>query len=494
MAIKADIRDYTILSKGMFDLLTQGLPEASGRILIVDAEQFEPYLPKIIKDVESCKFVLHSANEVYRLALQEQFTGKQNVRIVNFDIFGRVFTNERFDRIIAAPESKSAIGFVNESESLIEQMEPRPINTEIATLFNMLACLSDDGELDFLAGGTTTMNSVGMDLRNYILDYYQLIELDELEYNEGTPRRVRKTIIKIKKGITDDVLVKRYSMGSISTRKTRSDAYVKKSRTKSVSTRGFYGSRPIGEFYPDITHIKNAPTEKTSLTLEKTFSSSAMEGIIGWSVNKLELSTDSELLDYVNSKVPKKELRYVSDISRGRRISEKNENGRFAVLSVGNIGKYEIDYGAISRIDVEDEFRIQKYILCDGDILMTARGTEIRCAIFHWQRDEYIAAENLIIIRPDRNVINSVYLKLFFDSAIGQKMIASLVNDESTSSLLLNAVDIENMLIPMLNKKEQEEIAMNFEMEYRHYKHELSHIEDRWDHELQNLMNVYKFK
>ncbi len=449
LAILADMGETTIMSEGMFSLLIRDTKKEDESILVTDAEELVPYLSGLVEKDTSSHYALHTGNKSYLLAFKEMFKDRPNVRVFDFDIYSAGFTNEVFDRIIAAPENKKLDEVISgEGHGKLNFFGS---DTETATLQSLLNYLTGNGEIDFLAGNGVTMSNAGDELRDYILGKYKLLEYDELEYNEGTIRRKRKAIIRIgNSNTTDKIKVRKYSMG----------------------------------LYPGNSDNGNC----CSLTEENVISASDMGKFSGWSFRKMMSSTDKVLIGYRNSQIRKEELRKLAYISRGRRITERNEQGRYAILSVGNIGKYEIDYDDVGRTD-GDEYRMRESVLQDGDIIMTARGrdTKVRCAVFQSHGSEYIASDSLIVIRPYKDKIDSVYLKIFFDSEVGEKIIGSLINDYNPTTIILGAMDLKHVRVPMLSMDKQREMAMRYENSYRRYKERIKEAEEEWNGSLKDL-------
>lgn len=53
-------------------------------------------------------------------------------------------------------------------------------------------------------------------------------------------------------------------------------------------------------------------------------------------------------------------------------------------MNISNIGDYEIDYSNLDHIE-EEARKVNNYLLKTGDLLIPARGTAIRVAIFEEQ-------------------------------------------------------------------------------------------------------------
>lgn len=73
--------------------------------------------------------------------------------------------------------------------------------------------------------------------------------------------------------------------------------------------------------------------------------------------------------------------------------------------------------------DKEEQRKVANYILQDGDLLIPARGTAIRVAFFKEQSYPCIASSNVIVIRAKSKELNPTYLKVFFNSSLGRKIL-----------------------------------------------------------------------
>ena len=111
-----------------------------------------------------------------------------------------------------------------------------------------------------------------------------------------------------------------------------------------------------------------------------------------------------------------------------RQFSKLDSGKKVGVINIADITDNEIDYDKVSFVNDEQQ-KIIKYLLEDGDILISSRGTTIKVAMFEKQDEQYIPAVNFNVIRiheSAKSKIKSEYLKIFFASSIGQKLLASL--------------------------------------------------------------------
>ena len=67
-----------------------------------------------------------------------------------------------------------------------------------------------------------------------------------------------------------------------------------------------------------------------------------------------------------------------------------------------------------------------RYILQEGDVLITSRGTTIKIAVFNEQPGKVcVPSANINVIRTNK-LLKGAYLKLFLESSVGMKMLKGL--------------------------------------------------------------------
>ena len=96
-----------------------------------------------------------------------------------------------------------------------------------------------------------------------------------------------------------------------------------------------------------------------------------------------------------------------------------------------------------------------------------------------------IASSNVIIIRPDQRKLNSIYLKIFIDSPIGNSLISSL--QQGMTVMNISYKDLKVLEIPFPPLAEQERIAKEYKESYTEYVKSISEAEKRWNDTLGKL-------
>ena len=126
-------------------------------------------------------------------------------------------------------------------------------------------------------------------------------------------------------------------------------------------------------------------------------------------------------------------------------------------------------------------------MLKDGDLLLPARGTAIRIAVFEEQNYPCIASSNIIVIRPNDKLLLGIYLKVFLDSPMGNKVLAG--KQQGTVVINTSYKDLKTLEVPLLRIDEQKVIADEYKLEYTKYAETVRLAEDRWREVEERLQN-----
>lgn len=277
---------------------------------------------------------------------------------------------------------------------------------------------------------------------------YKLEQIAELPDGIFQNTGIKTCLLEVAAGRTEDVVIRKYSAAG---RKT-----------------------------------KRGPVEKMEIT-EDTFAMlEEIEEIGDWSIDKLLTQQDEEFMRYQASDLKKIPLGEVAQIFRGKAVSRKDSNGAIGVVNISNIGQYEIAYDSLDKLD-EEERKVSNYLLQEGDVLLPARGTAIRTAVFHAQGYPCIASSNVIVIRPDAKMLDSVYLKIFIDSPIGNSLISSL--QQGMTTMNISYKDLKMLDVPFPTIEDQKQVAYEYENSYKDYIQSISEAEKRWKDTLSRLQD-----
>lgn len=395
------------------------------KILITEAEKHLSGLREIIKQTANSELTLTTQLKPMNLLLKLAFSDYQNV-IIHFEsIYTECLQDEKFDYIYSLPT------FGYKPDEMGRKFITR--DSDGVAIENMLGHLNDHGRLDIIIPAKITFASMGYEkLRTYITENYNVQSIYILP--EGTFRPA--------------TAIKTYFF----------------SITTNPQPNIEFGTLELNKGILDIIDKKEITTEEF-LSHED------------WRIEIL-LSDDNENIQRFKSSTLKKvKLKEVAEVFRGKSILKKDTTlGSISVLNISSIENGEINYLGMDTIE-EEERKIKRYELSNGDVVLSCRGTAIKSAVFETQNKTIIASSNLIVIRPNEKVIGE-YIKIFFESPIGLAIIKSF--QRGTSIMNINHSDIMEMEIPLIPISEQQEMIDKYKNELSIYKKTISQAESRW--------------
>lgn len=434
---------YAVLPEVLIKKLAARITNDAESIMIAEAEKFVPFLQWIVDEHINSQFTLTSQDVRYVGALEKIFEAYDNVTIVQTSIYKYGFINQRFDVILAFP----VIG----GRTLAEDKTFMCREYDMVALENLSYHLNNGGEMVIILPGRITFAAGKVaDLRSFVQSNYTIKELAELPDGilEYTGIKTYLLDIENTRPGDDDVIIRIYSAGERENKRTT------------------------------VTEL--CIQDDTFVML------SELEEQDNWSIDRIFARQDEEYLDYQNSAVRKDLLGNVAQVFRGKSVTKKMENGAIGVVSISNIGEYEIDYEHLDTID-EDERKVANYILQEGDILLPGRGTSIRTSVFQTQCFPCIAHSNVIVIRPDKKKLDSIYLKVFLDSPIGNKVINGA--QQGTAIMNISYKDLAAIEIPVPPMAEQKTVAQKYIKELRKYMNIIDEAQKHWMSVLDELQS-----
>lgn len=425
----------------LIELLETSITNETKSVLIPEADKFAPYLGELIDRHPECEFTLTAMNELHVTILKKAFAEKYNVEVLHTSIYEYEFVNRKFDAIMSVP--------VFGARDRMEDGRFICREYEMIAVENLLLHLNGGGKLTIVLPGKITFAAGRVkELRDFVQSMYKLEEIAELPVGVFQNTGIKTYFLSITTGSTDDVMVKRYLADNDNPRKNG-----------------------IEKFVTDID---------TFVMQEE------LEEIGDWNLNRIFASQDDDWKQYQESSSPKVMLGTVAQIFRGKSVNRKDENGEIGVINISNIREFDIDYDGLDHLD-EEERKIVNFRLMEGDLVLPARGTAIRVGVFKEQAYPCIASSNVVVIRPDQKMISSVYLKMFLDSPVGNRLIAAL--QQGSSVINLSYKDLVSLEIPFPTMSEQQEIADTYQKELDLYRETISQAEKRWSDVLVELQN-----
>lgn len=424
----------------LVDEMEQNFIEGFQEVLITEAEKFSPCLERLIEVHGDSHFTLTTMDNFYYKVLTEMFSDNDMVDVKQTSIYEYEFTSEKFDLILAVP----VFGVRDKADEF---------STFICREYDMIAAenlalhLRSEGILSIVLPAKITFGGGRVkELREFLQSMYCVKEIAELPSGLFENTGVKTVLITITTGRTDEVTIKRYVT---KTERSRKDG------------------------------LSKLIVQDDTFVLEDELADMG-----DWNVDRIFESQDEDWIKFQESNVKKQELGTVASIFRGKAVNRKDPNGSIGVVNISNIGEYEIDYVGLDHLE-EEERKVANYLLKDGDLLIPARGTAIRVAIFKEQSYPCIASSNVIVIRAIDESLSTTYLKLFFDSPLGRKMLAT--RQQGTAVMNISYKELNNIEIPLPSIEEQKQISETYLRELELYKKTIQEAENRWNSVLADL-------
>lgn len=402
-------------------------------VLITECEKYDvSYLFSLIKNNPKVDFTLttyHPTGEENFSSVCSQF---ENVNLIFADIYGYDFTNEKFDVIFCVPAFGNRMSI---SEKVFFSKE-----SSFVAVQNLLYRISANGNLVVVLPAKVTFDSYdSIALRKYIESNYKVKEISSLPEGIFAPQTfIRTYLFVFSTGKTDDVILKQYEF-----------------------------EKPIR---------RNVPSENLVVKNELLLFSDEFASLRGWKVDMAFAEEDEDVKAFATSPVKKLCLRDVATVFRGKAVSEKSDRGNIAVVNISDITDTGISYESLALIE-EEERKVWRYALEEGDVLVTSRGTAIKVAVFERQSMICIPSANIIVIRA-KDMLRGMYLKLFFKSSVGMKMLQSLRRGSVVTNL--NYRDIMGLEVPILPIAEQDALIQKYSAGLKEYKETISSAEKKW--------------
>lgn len=158
----------------------------------------------------------------------------------------------------------------------------------------------------------------------------------------------------------------------------------------------------------------------------------------------------------------------VDDIFRGvnlqsatlkRESTKKVITETYKVVMPGDIVDGTFEANSLEKIELAKKY--EKYLLQNNDVLISCKSTKVKTSIVEIKEGEkIIPSGSIVVIRCNKEKLNPIYLKLFLDSDIGAKLLASI--QTGTAIILINPKDLANVHISNVPMTKQNELAQNY--------------------------------
>lgn len=426
---------YNSVSPAVLKLFDNRLSENSRTCFIPDFEQYGERLYDLIVSHPNTRFTLSTRMQEYVDLYQYAFSNHDNVEFLRYREHSTEGLYQKFDLILCIPVMGVRVN-VWEEDYITN-------DSEFVTLQDMLLLLGFEGELAIVLPGKITFGTGRIDaLRKFIQHNYAIKEMSTLPHGVFGNVGIKTYFFVFGVGSTDSIVVKKYEPPKAS------------GRNKS--------------FYCD----EYIEADSTLLFADE------LEDLDNWNIDLLFSKDDPDIQDFRNSEVRRVTLGDYATIFRGKAVPSSliADDGNIGIVNIADITDLGIEYDELDKYP-DDERKIARYLLQNDDVLISARGTKIKVAVFHVQDFPCIASSNLIVIRPDAK-LDGTYLKLFLESTVGTKMLKSL--QRGASIMNINYSDVPGLEIPLPPIEKQRQIAVNYIFQLSSYQQSIRLAEVTW--------------
>lgn len=432
-----DESEHLHIPGGIYKIMAEQIQPETKQIMIAEGQRFAPYLKRTVGKYSYCRYTITAERDIHVILLKDILKEFPQVTVEKTSIYKYEFLKEKFDLIMSVP----TMGRRNRVDNFARFMCR---NYETVALENLLLHLSPNGKLTIVMPAKIAFGGGRIkDLRDFVQEMYCLEEIAELPSGIFTGTGVKTHLLLVSAGKTEDVIIRRYGFRQGTER-----------------------------------------TSKEMILLDDSFVvSSELSEQGDWSVDKLFARQDEDWQRFMERDSLIK-LKEVAQVFRGKNIPRKDANGNVGVINISNLGDYTIDYDGLDHIS-EVERKLTSYILEDGDVLLTARGTATRVAVFKQQEYPCIASANIVVIRPRHDLLDSIYLKMFLNSPLGNKILSSA--QQGTVLVNLSFRDLQEIEIPLPPIAEQKKLTEEYERELTTYLSTVNAAEKRWHETLEKL-------
>lgn len=434
---------YSTVSTALFCEYAKRFTLESGTVLIAECEKFIPNLMRLVEEHPKCTFTLTVEQPANYQVIRRLFAGNTNVEVLNTSIYKYGFTSNRYDIIFSVPNF--GVRSLADDENFMCR------DQDAVALENLLLHTVTGGELVItMPARITYAQGKNGELRRFVQQSYKMKEISELPEGtfEGTGIKTYLLDIVNTQPGDDDIIIRRYETPK---RKNRRDVATE----LNVEDETFVMPDELIDFGD-------------------------------WNINKIFSQQDEDWLKFQESSVRRMRLGDAAEVFRGKSITKKDATGSISVINISNIGEYDIDYENLDHLD-EEERKISNYALKNGDVIIPARGTAIRTAVFKAQNNICIASSNIIVIRPNEKMLDSTYLKLFLDSSLGKKLVSG--TQQGLAIISISYKDLSGVEIPVPPLEEQKKKSVEYIEELKEYRDAISVAEQRWQDALSRLQS-----
>jgi hypothetical protein len=356
------------------------------------------------------------ACEILKLYLERS----NNIEVIYVSSYENLNINEKYDLILSSP--------LFNTTKYESSKEP-----EIVAIKKLLNYISDNGHMKIIVPAKFTFaGDEHLQIRKHIIDNYNVDSIYMLPEETYKPYASIKTYIVSISNIKQEYL-------------------------------------RVGK----LGIIKN----KVTFLKEKEVPMEVFSKFPYW---RIDLYVEESIKTFLelDNKFDRVRIKEIAEVFRGKSIMKHDvEPGNIYVLNISDIEDGEIIFDNMETIE-EEERKVKKYELEDGDLVLTCRGTVNKFAVYRKKDDKVvIASANIIVVRFKKHILGD-YAKIVFESPIGILLIKSL--QRGTTVMNINPSDIEELPMYLVPIDAQEKSIREYKEFHEEYKNNIKKAQTRW--------------
>lgn len=243
-------------------------------------------------------------------------------------------------------------------------------------------------------------------------------------------------------------------------------------------------------------YLRNKDIDKIINSYHKYIEIDGYSKIVDFSdIEKHNFELNSSL--YINGLLDLKDsnmklLSEVADIKRGLQVlkgdtdnSKNPEINSYCYIKISDINDDTIEFNkSTETVKNLSDNKIQSYELRPNDIILSARGTLIKLAIYEDGMPPSVFSSNILLIRVKPNY-NPYFLKFYLSTPKGKELISSMQG--GSTIVALNPNKLKDMLVPNISIEEQNILAERIKSNEATYKQRIQQAKTIYDQNLKAI-------
>lgn len=384
------------------------------RVFLAEVEKYDKDIYEFLESHQDCQITVSTKSRELKYLFSVLFNYLPNVEVIVADIYDELNYYGEFDMILVVPAFDKTLKGVRDASKGYDRRR-HFIATKV-----LLKCLAKEGALVSILPADIANRDRTHAFRRYILSKYSVEEIGYLPDVMFKYTSLQTYIVVFKYGKSDTIVSKYVSDWSEAS----------------------------------IDRCLEMHRETFKVIPEEEFRAKD-----DWNVDVLFANEDPDVKAYFQSPIPKEQLCYLGTVFKGRPF-KKGDEGEVQMINITNISDGNIDLENLETVDATPK-QAERVQVTPGDILITSRGTQFKMAYMdRWHKCMCVPSHNIIVISPDENKINSIYLLLFLESPVGMKLLKSL--QRGSHIVNISHYDVETLEVPIVDRAKQDEIAEKY--------------------------------